>query len=350
MRHFTVARPRNAFYGADRGEVVYAARVASGFTEIPVGGTPVPRQVTSPCSPSSLPQAYPAASIGDADGDGDADLAIAYCGAGMLIELAILPGSTGGLGPAPIASVSAGTFAQIAAAGDFDDDGLSDIALLGDGEPLTIHRGPDLEVRSSYRVPNAARVGIALAGDPDRDGRPDIAVVIAGGVAVVSPSRHRLLAERADLTDCEPRAIASGHYGFGTTELDVLVACSGTAGAQIVRYAGGVLATASTIASGGRLAPLTGWVRFAARREGTFAHLVVTHGGGVVTLTANGGYPAIDVNGAATLFAEAAPVVAGSPSRIFAPTGGEVREVFVDAATGVVAMVPDLRGLAGRGP
>ncbi len=155
-----------------------------------------------------------AVATGDFDGDGFDDVAIGapaatVAGARAAGEVIVLHGSTEGLLPAPrgvrltgVAAESGDQFGASLATGDFDGDGLADLAVGAPGEAVggravagavTVFNGTSSGLGANGReitaapdivagnVENGDRLGVALAaGDTNGDDVDDLAVGIPG--------------------------------------------------------------------------------------------------------------------------------------------------------------------------
>ena len=189
----TGLRYLRAFYG---GNVTYASNT-SGVVPLTVNAKPsntLTAAAGSPIAVGSFPQSIIS---GDFNGDGKPDLAITNYGSDTVTVL--LGNGSGGFTPAPGSPMTVGTGPAQLAAGDFNGDGKTDLAvagnntvtvLLGNGSggftiantvilnPIIIgpprHAGPPLP-RTFYAGPLSGSMAVA---DINGDGNADL--IIAG--------------------------------------------------------------------------------------------------------------------------------------------------------------------------
>jgi hypothetical protein len=143
-----------------------------------------------PAGPSSPVQLYATAAVGgDFDGDGIPDLAVDevnfdYPGSGAV---SVLLGKGKGLFQAPVSTNSNGALAVMAGS-DFNGDGRLDIALsTGNGAAVMLGKGdgtfgPPLQIVTTLGTPASGLV----VGDFNNDGNQDL-VVLANGFVQANP-------------------------------------------------------------------------------------------------------------------------------------------------------------------
>jgi len=149
---------------------------------------------------------------GDFDGDGNTDLAVANMGGNVSI-LINAGGATGHFNSA--VNYPAGTTPYTIAVADFNQDGKADLAVLNENAGVTIllGKGDGTFPTALPIIPISSAAGI-VAGDFDKDGIPDLAVTSsAGATAGVT-----ILKGNGDGTFTSPFASS-----FGTTPFAIAV-------------------------------------------------------------------------------------------------------------------------------
>ena len=166
---------------------------------------------------------------GDYDGDGLSDVAVANWRSG---EVVYLRGGTDGLAPGWSFVLGKGSFPSALASGDYNGDGFLDVAVatFGSGEVTCFLGGP----RGLTPAENSITVGVSplgmVSGDYDTDGFLDVVVAnsksadityLRGGLSGLSRGLQIPAAFGS-------RALASGDYD-GDGFLDVVVAAGESA-------------------------------------------------------------------------------------------------------------------------
>lgn len=146
------------------------------------------------------------ADVGDVDGDGIADVLVAQRAAGTHEHAWILSGKNGAhlrtlVSPRTGESIGA----SVAGAGDVDLDGTPDVALTvadGDRESALVFSGKDAGVllaSPSYAPRLFHRLALAGGGDWDADGVPDLACYAPGEIVEVLSGKERASIARLEL-------------------------------------------------------------------------------------------------------------------------------------------------------
>ncbi len=163
--------------------------------------------------------------VGDLDGDGDLDLAVAdsaLFGGGSPDDVAVLLGYGDGTFAAP-RSYAVGMTAFAVAVGDFNEDGVSDLAVAnyhGDNVSVLLGRG-DGTFHTAVHYAIGASPTSVVVGDFDRDGHQDLAVTgnrldvsLGRGDGTFGPTTFYL-------TVAGPRIAAADFNGDGALDLAV---------------------------------------------------------------------------------------------------------------------------------
>ena len=169
----TASQAGNATYAAapsvTRTFTVNRAKASSGFTAM----------ASSPFTVGAEPLAV---AVGDFNGDGIPDLATANRSS---YNVTILLGNgSGGFAPAPGSPVAAGTYPQAVAVGDFNGDGIQDLAVVNNGSyDVTILLGNGsggFTAAAGSPIAVGASPLFVAVGDFNGDGVQDLAVANAG--------------------------------------------------------------------------------------------------------------------------------------------------------------------------
>ena len=147
-------------------------------------------RVDYPVGSSSDPNPDPdSIAIGDLNGDGFPDLAVAAAGRGTTAVAVLFNDGTGGFEPQHLYSSLSGAPLSVAI-GDFDGDGLPDVAALcpisgGDAVDLLLNEGDGGLEPQATTYPVGAEPQMLSMGDLNGDGLPDL-VVANWGVNTVT--------------------------------------------------------------------------------------------------------------------------------------------------------------------
>ena len=158
---------------------------------------------------------------GDFDGDGVLDLAVAN---GLSDNVSHLRGGFGGL--RPVGTLGAGNAPAVVISGDFDADGFTDVAIASeDSDTVTYARGGGSGLQREFELNTFDEPVAVTAGDYDNDGFADVVVAsdraailtyLRGGGQGLAPDFAARIEVRRRTT-----ALESGHFD-GDEFIDVL--------------------------------------------------------------------------------------------------------------------------------
>jgi len=159
--------------------------------------------------------------VGDFNGDGKPDFVVADSG------ISVLPGNGDGTFGTPVNS-ALGTNPLVLATGDFNEDGLLDVAAMYAAGSVTIMPGNGdgtFQTGSTYNA-GTSPTGITVA-DWNGDGAPDLAVSNAGGVSILLGNGNGTFQAPVNYAaGANPAAVAASDFN-GDGKPDLAVANNG---------------------------------------------------------------------------------------------------------------------------
>jgi hypothetical protein len=183
--------------------------------------------------------------VGDFNGDGKPDFVVADSG------ISVLPGNGDGTFGSPVNS-ALGTNPLVLATGDFNEDGLLDVAAVYATGSVTILSGNGngtFQTGNTYNA-GASPTGITVA-DWNGDGAPDLAVSNASGVRILlGDGNGTFLAPVKYAAGANPAAVAASDFN-GDGKPDLAVANNGDGTVSVLLGNGdGTFKTAVSYAAG----------------------------------------------------------------------------------------------------
>jgi Bacterial Ig-like domain (group 3)/FG-GAP-like repeat/FG-GAP repeat len=216
----------------------------------------------APGSPIAVGTSPRAVTVGDFNGDGIADLAVVNAGPN---NVSILLGTgSGGFAPAPGSPITVGKLPRALAVGDFNDDGIADLAVASSGSNkvfilLGNGRGGFSGAPGSPIVVGNTPYAVAV-GDFDGDGIADLAVTNSGTANVSILLNQVTHTATAVLTAVSVPgsgtmhavdATYAGDSNFaGSTSPTISLTSTPVTGGPVATTTSLVLSTASTVAFG----------------------------------------------------------------------------------------------------
>ncbi len=190
---------------------------------------------------------------GDFDRDGHVDLAVASPLASPPGVTILLGSTTGDFTPQPIVPV--GALPDALAVGDFDRDGVLDLAVCDKSVPgsvVILHGNGNGGFPTASSVPVGDNPTAIVAADFDRDGRLDLAVAYEGSnvIQVLHNTGSSFVVTTPSLTlpgtDLNPSSIAVGDFD-GDGDADLAVAASFGDRVHVYRNDNGTFASSPVV-------------------------------------------------------------------------------------------------------
>jgi hypothetical protein len=200
-----------------------------------------------------------ATAVGDFNGDGVADLAIVNQGApndNGKSSVTILLGKGDGTFTAAAASPAAGTYSSAIAVGDFNGDGKADLAVAnqGDGTAVILLGKGDGTFTAGTSASGAGYSSFILAGDFNGDGKTDLVVQgsYGTGTVLLGKGDGTFTPIACPSQDVYPQSVTLGDFN-GDGILDLALSGSGSQGfaaAILLGNGDGTFLSAGTTAIG----------------------------------------------------------------------------------------------------